>query len=433
VPQTLSGGLTVNGTLNLGGNTLTLSGGSSSIAAITGSCTIVVGAGATLTLTAAIVNTGVNIRMAGGTINLGDFTHSLGELSQTSASTIEFTTSSNLTVANISHTEFTGTLSASDWVADSSRLYATAVGGNPARGVVGLAPLNQIALGSNAASRTYWASGTPGELLAGPSDGYTFWDVTPGNSAVDGGTGTWNGSNTHWTSSTGSPNGVWAGGSSVATFQGTAGVVTVSGTQNIGGLTFNTDGYTLSGGTALALQGGSNTITTSTGTATISTRITGATTGMTFAGPGTTVLTHVDNSYAGNTTISSGTVLLNRGTNGCAGGGNSSLGYGEVTIAAGAVLDADPSAPSANSDNPFGCFRVRGANTVTRYTVAGTMQMRGNTTAELPHMTLAGGLLTNYGTLAGNAGVFGTYVFQYPVQVTADSTIGAFRMSARVG
>ena len=78
-------------------------------------------------------------------------------------------------------------------------------------------------------------------------------------------------------------------------FAGTAGTVTVSGTVTPNaGMTFSTTGYTISGGTAIALGGATaaaNTITTDSAvTATISTPLSGSN-GLTKAGAGILIWT----------------------------------------------------------------------------------------------------------------------------------------------
>jgi len=70
----------------------------------------------------------------------------------------------------------------------------------------------------------------------------------PGGS---GGSGTWDAETANWYN--GSSDVVWDSGTAV--FQGTAGIVTVDDTQTAAGLTFNSNFYTLSGGT-IALTGG---------------------------------------------------------------------------------------------------------------------------------------------------------------------------------
>ncbi|MFP5444876.1 MAG: beta strand repeat-containing protein, partial [Betaproteobacteria bacterium] len=244
----LSNGLSAEaGTLVLNGGTLTLSGGTNNIGAVTGSGTIVVGAGATVNLKAPLANTSVNIQMAGGLLSLTGLTHSLGTLTQTVSSSIDFAGGGKLTVANIGAT-FTGTLTATNWTSTTGNFYASAVNGGPARNTAALAPLNQIQLGTSGnAALTYWSTGTPGELRAS-SGGFTYWDKTAGNNQIDGGAGTWDGTLPNWANSTGSFNGTWAGGTSVATFGGTAGGIVTLGdnySPSIGGLTFSTGGYTI--------------------------------------------------------------------------------------------------------------------------------------------------------------------------------------------
>ncbi|WP_321501953.1 autotransporter domain-containing protein [Breoghania sp.] len=78
-----------------------------------------------------------------------------------------------------------------------------------------------------------------------------FWDGADatGNGTVDGGSGTWSRAGTNWTGKPGEAeiNGSYVG--SVAVFSGTAGTVTVDGTQAFDTLQFKTDGYELTGGT----------------------------------------------------------------------------------------------------------------------------------------------------------------------------------------
>ncbi|MBN9003194.1 MAG: transporter, partial [Rhizobiales bacterium] len=79
--------------------------------------------------------------------------------------------------------------------------------------------------------------------VLGAGQSMLFWDGanTTANGTVNGGDGTWTTAGTNWTISDGSANGSWNG--SVGVFAGTAGTVTVSGTQNFDTLQFKTDGY----------------------------------------------------------------------------------------------------------------------------------------------------------------------------------------------
>ena len=147
------------GTLALGtGGSLTLTAaGANTIGAITGTGTITLNPGATLTLTAALSNTGVNIVLAGSTLNLGVFTHSMGTLSLTAASTLDFASAgtAQLTVATLSPAF---ALNVTNWTQGTDRFFATAVTGAPARNTINLSPLNRITLSGQTAQTTAWQS-----------------------------------------------------------------------------------------------------------------------------------------------------------------------------------------------------------------------------------------------------------------------------------
>jgi autotransporter-associated beta strand protein len=104
-------------------------------------------------------------------------------------------------------------------------------------------------------------------LAAGQS--IQFWDgsnTTPsGRIGGAGGIGNWNSADTTWTNDSATTNSNWGG--SVAHFGGTAGIVSVVGTQRFDTLQFASDGYVLTGGTlALSPASGSYaTINTDTG------------------------------------------------------------------------------------------------------------------------------------------------------------------------
>ena len=152
-----------------------------------------------------------------------------------------------------------------------------------------------------------------------------YWDAN--GAAGRGGTGTWSNASSQlgWTTNSsglavsgtyawGSSSGTdyYAGAGLTANFGGTAGTVALSGTVDAhSGLTFETNGYTLTSGT-LTLAGASsanNTISVSTGTTTINSVLAG-TTGLTKAGSGTLTLSAA-NTYTGTTTVNSGTLQAN--------------------------------------------------------------------------------------------------------------------------
>ncbi|MCX5514797.1 hypothetical protein C3941_10590 [Kaistia algarum] len=158
-------------------------------------------------------------------------------------------------------------------------------------------------------------------LAAGTGQTVQFWDGSQltGNGTVEGGTGTWNAATTNWTGAPGDAglNAPWMG--SVGVFMGTAGTVTVDGTQAFDTLQFKTDGYGLTGGTlAIAPAFGSfGTVATDAGvTTTIGSVIadgTGAN-GLRKVGGGTLVLSGV-NTYSGGTEVSGGTLSVSADAN----------------------------------------------------------------------------------------------------------------------
>jgi fibronectin-binding autotransporter adhesin len=183
---------------------------------------------------------------------------------------------------------------------------------------------------SNFATVTGSTSGTPTVLtnvpnqvnlsIVGAGQRIQFWDGADqtGNGVVNGGTGTWNATNTNWTGAPGQAtiNDQWR--SSVGVFSGTAGTVTVVGAQAFDTLQFSTTGYVLNAGAGGQLQlaglSGTGTINTDNGVAaTINAPIVnGSSQSLTKVGGGTLVLTAA-NTYTGGTTISGGTLQLGNG------------------------------------------------------------------------------------------------------------------------
>ena len=472
------GSLTSTGTLAMGsGSNLTLTSGTHSIGAITGSGTITVNAGATLTLTAALVNSGVNIVLAGGTLNLGVFTHSMGTLSVTAASTLDFASAGTAQITAATLTP-TASLNVTNWTQGTDHFFATAVTGAPAKDTVNLSPLKNITMTGFANTQTAWLTTgseisvllpptvtkafsptsivtgasstltitltnpnatpltaaaftdiyptTPGALVnaatpagvttctpatgsatvtataggasvalsngtipagtctvtvnvtsatagsyvntiaATPGTGSatssggsnavaasatltvtnpvpgTFWDGanTTANGTVDGGTSTWDATTSNWTQSSGTPNGPWAAGTSVATFAGTAGTVNVVGVQSIGGLTFSTDGYILNGtGTLTGAATGTlgSVLTSTVANATVGNILTGPN-AFSKAGAGTITLTGV-NTYTGVTTLSEGILIAgNNAALGSTGSGATTSGTNWPAVAGKATL-----------------------------------------------------------------------------------------------
>ncbi|PJI52386.1 hypothetical protein CTI14_43155, partial [Methylobacterium radiotolerans] len=86
-----------------------------------------------------------------------------------------------------------------------------------------------------------------------------------------GGTGTWDSATQNWADVDGTP-GTW--NSRYGVFEGTAGTVTLAGTQGFQGLQFATDGYTLTGGALNALPDASG-VATPPGVITLQTNVAG--------------------------------------------------------------------------------------------------------------------------------------------------------------
>ena len=153
-----------------------------------------------------------------------------------------------------------------------------------------------------------------------------YWDGSNvvANGTVDGGTGTWNATNTNWTDHVGAFNDVWGG--LVAVFAGQTGVVTVEGTQAFTGLQFATDDYRLVTGAAGALDLGTGAfvfVDNALG-ASIDVAI-GGTGRLDKQGDGRLLLT-ADSSFAGGTTVSAGTLAI--GSSGALGTSDVVLGDG---------------------------------------------------------------------------------------------------------
>lgn len=163
-----------------------------------------------------------------------------------------------------------------------------------------------------------------------------FWNgtkTTP-DGVIAGGSGTWAATGTNWTDAAGTAADAWNG--KYAAFSGDAGTVTIEGTQNVTGLQFLTDGYTLQAGTAgaIAIAQAQTPVRVEDGaTATISAPITGSG-GIEKSNGGTLVLEGA-NTYTGNTAIRSG-VLQVSADNQLGDGGAVSIDGGTLRIADGA-------------------------------------------------------------------------------------------------
>ena len=148
---------------------------------------------------------------------------------------------------------------------------------------------------------------------------------------VQGGDGTWTTTSTNFTFSDGATNGAQDPQPSTVVFGGTGGTVTVSnvdGDVSVTGMTFNVDGYVITGD-AVTLAGGTAAFTVTAGnTATIQSRLTGEA-GLSMAGGGLLHLASA-NDFTGDLTVNLGTVR----------GGLTSFGTGLVTVNDKLIIDA---------------------------------------------------------------------------------------------
>lgn len=160
-----------------------------------------------------------------------------------------------------------------------------------------------------------------------------FWRGTPTGS---GGDGTWNLTNTNWSTTADFSSGstTWNNsGIGIANFGGTAGTVTLenfAGDRNVAGLVFTTSGYVFTGD-AILFADGTSTINTNANDATINSQLAGTiNAALNKTGTGTLTLGS-NNFFDGALTISAGVVAIS--TNGGLGGT-----FGNTTVASGAAL-----------------------------------------------------------------------------------------------
>jgi autotransporter-associated beta strand protein len=257
--------------------------------------------------------------------------------------------------------------------------------------------------------------------IVGAGQRIQFWDGADqtGNGVVNGGTGTWNASNTNWTGAPGQAtiNDQWR--SSVGVFAGTAGTVTVVGAQAFDTLQFSTTGYVLNAGAGgqLRLSGlsGTGTINTDSGVAATidATIVNGSSQGLTKVGGGTLILT-ATNTYSGGTTISGGTLQLgNGGSSGSIAGNvldNGTLAFnrsdavlfGATISGSGAVKQIGSGTTTLSAANSYSGPTTVSAGTLT-IAAAGIINSNVTNNSVFNNFGVVNGTLNNTGT-ATNAG-----------------------------
>ena len=153
------GALAGTGALAFGsGGSLTLSSGSGTFGgSISGSGTLTIGAGATLTLGANFNDASLNLDLAGGSLFLNGTTSTLGSLTLTGNSIIDFG-SPSATTLNISNLNLNGfTLTVQDWTKALDFMYTQTFTG-ATHDTFGTAPENKITFNGYTNNDTSWQS-----------------------------------------------------------------------------------------------------------------------------------------------------------------------------------------------------------------------------------------------------------------------------------
>ncbi|MDR7038070.1 autotransporter-associated beta strand protein, partial [Methylobacterium sp. BE186] len=353
------------------------------------------GAGSAGTLTI-----GGNLSLAAGSASLFDLSGAAGIRNQTSDLVV---VNGGLTVNTNAALTLTGAP-----VSGVYRLFdaATVTGNFAAANIVGPAgTVTYLAANPGGATQVNAQVSLGGQSVQ-------FWDgadltgVTAGSQAgagAQGGTGTWNATNTNWTNdgsntgaaatpgsaSGGEVNGPWR--NQVGVFGGTAGTVTIQGAVGAEGLQFTTDGYVITGGT-LTLTGDSASdpartfVNVGAGlTATINSALNGAGGLRTRVGSGTLQLGGTG-TYTGQTLVDAGTnlVVLNGGS---ITGSSNLTNNGTTTLQAGSLVTT----PTVTNNGTFTSSGTLNATTSLTNTAGATFNL------------LAGVVTT---PTAGNAGSF---------------------------
>lgn len=173
-----------------------------------------------------------------------------------------------------------------------------------------------------------------------------FWNggTVSADGIIHGGNGTWDGALINWTSEDGLLSHSWGG--VFAVFSGTAGVVTVDGTQAFEGMQFITNGYVLQGnpGAVLNAVGDANgdaIIRVDGGDeATINATIDGTATLVKHDG-GTLILGAAANDYLGGTRVEGGVLQVSGDAQLGAASGNLTLNGGALRVTGGAYTQTD--------------------------------------------------------------------------------------------
>ncbi len=238
--------------------------------------------------------------------------------------------------------------------------------------------------GMNLLNKSFSGVDELGDFQNLTNSAFSDWYVVPVNGSYWTGTGTWDTGTTTWSATSGSAyNQAWTAGAD-AIFEGTAGTVTVAstGVSSVNSITFNTDGYTLTGTGAITLTGNGS-ITTGAGTDTINCPIAGSV-GLTKNGAGTLILSGT-NTYTGNTTINAGTLQVgNGGTTGSISGNVANYGALVFNRSDSVVFTGNISGGGSLTKTGAGWLTLSGANSYTGLTTVNAGVLQLNAAAQSP-------------------------------------------------
>ena len=257
-------------------------------------------------------------------------------------------------------------------------------------------------LADNAAADTSILAGW-GLTIQSEIRAFAMWDAN-GNTSGVGGVGTWSSGTQTWATSHVGTSTNTQDVAAQLVFRGTGGAVTVSGTvAPQAGLSFQSNGYSLNGGTVnlAGATSAANALNVATGiTATINSELSGSA-GFSKTGAGDLILSG-SNSYTGDTTVSAGglrgTTLSAFGT----GGINMSGGRLELASSAGgdygASLNVTADAPVTSDRASQGAGVVQTLDTLTMADRTLTVAQGGNVTSGTAGLRFSGNT-----TLLGDA------------------------------
>lgn len=249
-----------------------------------------------------------------------------------------------------------------------------------------------------------------------PAASSLTWDADGTAGGSTGGTGTWSTSTALWNKSGTMVSWVNAN-SDIAIFGGTAGTITLGEAITAGGLTFNTDGYTLAGNGSTLTLGGSVTVTTSNQLALIQANLALAA-ATTFTG-------------AGNLTFDTGYNITGGGF------GVSKTGAGTLNIK-GTITDAGTLTISGGTTNLSGSYtRATYSNAAGLSVTSGTLNVTGTLGSSaanpLGQTAFSGGSTTNFSGTAYLSGSSATFRVGEGTSATVNVTAGTLTIGTSSG